>query len=43
MTGVARRALSALARRIWNDPTADTEKRQLARGVLMLLEGGLPR
>lgn len=42
MSGVARRALSMLARRVWNDPTADAEKRQLARGVLILLEGRLP-
>lgn len=42
MSGIARKALVVLARRIHADPTADAEKKQLARGLLLLLEGRLP-
>lgn len=34
--------LRKLALRKYNDPTASIETRQLARGILMLLDGKLP-
>lgn len=42
MSSFAKKALAQLARRVWVDPTADAEKKQLARGLLLLLEGKLP-
>ncbi len=42
MSSVARKALCILARRVYADPTSDSDKRKLAAGLLMLLEGKLP-
>lgn len=42
MSSFAKKALAQLARRVWVDPTADSDKKKLAGGILMLLEGKLP-
>lgn len=42
MTTLVKDTVRKLALRIHRDPTADSEKRQLARALLMLLDGRLP-
>jgi hypothetical protein len=43
MSGATKDVARRLAMRIYKDPTADAEKKQLARCVLFLLDGKLPK
>lgn len=43
MTLQGREVLRKLALRKWNDPTVPLEMRQMARGLLLLLDGKLPK
>jgi hypothetical protein len=43
VSSLARKALAILAHRVWADPTSDNDKKKLAGGILMLLEGKVPK
>jgi hypothetical protein len=43
LSGGTRDVLRKLALRIYRDPTADAEKKQLAKGLLYFIEGKVPK